>query len=217
MVCIFFLDEKINVSIFFEHSNRIFFSSENYQDFICLISCSFFIFILAYVFCKLVDSYLQRRQYQHIANEIDRLLLSDRFLTVIKNGLQDNVCNKQLHTDSTKKYNQQRGRFDLDDRLNQMKFNEIIENSDSYFKNVKLTNFDLIHNECNGSELSYIRGYYQTLFKENLDSEITDQKQKNSFISSAIKCHRDDFLIEKKIIDEHFIQKLEKKYFFIQY
>ena len=126
------------------------------------------------------------------------------------------VTNSYIPT-RPKKYNQQRGRFDLDDRLNQMKFNEIIENYDSYFENVKLTNFDLIHNECNGSELSYSRGYYQTLFKEKLDSEITDQKQKNSFISSAIKCHRDDFLIEKKIIDEHFIQKLEKKYFFVQY
>ena len=99
-----------------------------------------------------------------------------------------------------------------------MKFNEIIENSDSYFENVKLTNFDLIHNECNGSELSYSRAYYQTLFKEKIDSEITDQKQKISFISSAIKCHRDDVLIEKKIIDEHLIQKLEKKnIFFVQY
>ena len=113
-----------------------------------------------------------------------------------------------------KKYNNRQDRFDLDDRLNQMKFNEIMENSDSYFENVKLTNFDLIHNECSGSELSYSRGYYQTLFKEKLDSEITDQKQKNSFISSAIKCHRDDVVIEKKIIDEHFIQKLEKKNFF---
>ena len=126
------------------------------------------------------------------------------------------MAHKTLLTNSyiptrPKKYNNQQDRFDLDDRLNQMKFNEIIENSDSYFENVKLTNFDLIHNECNGSELSYSRGYYQTLFKEKLDSEITDQKQKNSFISSAIKCHRDDVLIEKKIIDEHFIQKLEKK------
>ena len=110
-----------------------------------------------------------------------------------------------------KKYNYRQDRFDLDDRLNQMKFNEIMENSDFYFENVKLTNFDLIHNDCNGSDLSYSRSYYQTLFKEKLDSEITDQKQKNSFISSAIKCHRDDVLIEKKIIDEHFIQKLEKK------
>ena len=133
------------------------------------------------------------------------------------------MAHKTLLTNSyiptrPKKYNNQQDRFDLDDRLNQMKFNEIIENSDSYFENVKLTNFDLIHNECNGSELSYSRGYYQTLFKEKLDSEITDQKQKNSFISSAIKCHRDDVLIEKKIIDEHFIQKLEKKnFFFVQY
>ena len=45
-----------------------------------------------------------------------------------------------------KKYNYRQGRFDLDDRLNQMNFNEIMENSDSYFENVKLTNFDLIHN-----------------------------------------------------------------------
>ena len=60
-----------------------------------------------------------------------------------------------------------------------MRFIEIMENSDSYFQNVKLTNFDLIHNECNGSELSYSRSYYQTLFKEKLDSEITDQKQQN--------------------------------------
>ena len=133
------------------------------------------------------------------------------------------MAHKTLLTNSyiptrPKKYNNQQDRFDLDDRLNQMRFNEIIENSDSDFENVKLTNFDLIHNECNGSELSYSRGYYQTLFKEKLDSEITDQKQKNSFISSAIKCHRDDVLIEKKIINEHFIQKLEKKIiFFVQY
>ena len=78
-----------------------FFSSENYQDFICLICCSFLIFIFAFVFCKSVDSYLQRRHYRQIANEIYRLLLSDRFLTVIKNGLQDG--NEQLYTDSTKK------------------------------------------------------------------------------------------------------------------
>ena len=79
-----------------------FFSSENYQDFICLICCSVLIFIFAYVFCKSVDSYLQRRQYQQIANEIDKLLITDRFLTIIKNGSQD-VVDKQLHTDLSEK------------------------------------------------------------------------------------------------------------------
>ena len=87
-----------------------FFSSENYQDFICLICYSVLIFIFAFVFCKSVDSYLQRRQYQQIANEIDRLLLSDRFLTVIKNGLQD-ADNKQLHTDLTENIQQSTGQI----------------------------------------------------------------------------------------------------------
>ena len=126
------------------------------------------------------------------------------------------LTNSYIPTRS-KKYNNRQDRFDLDDRLNQMKFNEIMENSDSYFENVKLTNFDLIHNECSGSELSYSRGYYQTLFKEKLDSEITDQKQKNSFISSAIKCHRDDVLIEKKLSMNISFKNLKKKFFFVQY
>ena len=78
-----------------------FFSSENYQDFICLICCLVLIFIFAFVFSKSVDSYLQRRQYQQLANVIDNLLIDDRFLTIIKNRLQD-VVDKQLHTDSTK-------------------------------------------------------------------------------------------------------------------
>ena len=114
-----------------------------------------------------------------------------------------------------KKYNQQQDRFDLDDRLNQMKFDEIIENSDSYFENVKLSNFDLIHNKCRGSELSFSKKHYQTLYKEKLNSEFIDSKQKSSFISLAIKCHRDDVIVEKRIIDEHFLKNLEKIFFFI--
>ena len=95
-----------------------------------------------------------------------------------------------------------------------MKFDEIIENSDSYFENVKLSNFDLIHHECRGSELSFSKKHYQTLYKEKLNSEFIDSKQKSSFISSAIKCHRDDVIVEKRIIDEHFLKNLEKKIFF---
>ena len=86
-----------------------FFSTENYQDFICLICCSILIFILAYVFCKSVDYYLQRRHYQQIANEIDRLLTDDRFLAINKNRLQD--VDKQLHTDSTEKKQQSTGQI----------------------------------------------------------------------------------------------------------
>ena len=114
-----------------------------------------------------------------------------------------------------KKYNQQQDRFDLDDRLNQTIFNEIIENSDSYFENVKLSNFDLIHHECRGGEFSFSKKHYQTLYKEKLNSEFIDSKQKSSFISSAIRCHRDDVIVEKRIIDEHGFKNLEKNFFFL--
>ena len=113
-----------------------------------------------------------------------------------------------------KKYNNQ-DKFDLHDRLNQIKFDEIIQNSDSYFENAKITNFDLIHNECRGSELLFTREHYQTLYNKKLNSEILDPKQKSSFISSAIRCHRDDVIVEKKIIDEHFLKNLEKKIIFL--
>ena len=86
--------KKSTIASFLSILIGCFFSTENYQDFICLICCSVLIFIFAFVFCKSVDSYLQRRQYQQIANEIDRFLLSHRFLTVIKNGLQDAAVDK---------------------------------------------------------------------------------------------------------------------------
>ena len=115
------------------------------------------------------------------------------------------MAHKTLFTNSyilarPKKYNQRQDRFDLGDRLNQMKFDEIIENSDSYFENVKLSNFDLIHNKCRGSELSFSKKHYQTLYKEKLNSEFIDSKQKSSFISSAIRVHRDDVIVEKELL-----------------
>ena len=45
-------------------------------------------------------------------------------------------------------------RFDLEARLQQMTFNEIMQNSDSYFENAYITNFDLIHHQCRGDKLN---------------------------------------------------------------
>ena len=61
-------------------------------------------------------------------------------------------------------------KFDLDARLQQMTFDEIIQNPDNYFRNAFITNFDLIHNQCRGDELKHGRKYYENLFKEKLNS-----------------------------------------------
>ena len=99
-------------------------------------------------------------------------------------------------------------KFDLDARLQQMTFNEIIQNPDNHFENAFITNFDLINNQCRGDKLTHDRKFYETLFKEKLNSEINDIEQKDRFVSAAINSERKDVYIEKEIYKDQFSRKL---------
>ena len=99
-------------------------------------------------------------------------------------------------------------KFDLDAQLQQMTFNEIIQNPDNHFENVFITNFDLINNQCRGDKLTHDRKFYETLFKEKLNSEINDIEQKDRFVSAAINSERKDVYIEKEIYKDQFSRKL---------
>ena len=108
---------------------------------------------------------------------------------------------------------------DLDLKLKEMKYNDIVKDCDFHFENCYITNFDLIHHECRGDKLQFSRKFYETIFydsvKKNLD-EINQEK----FLSSAIKSDRSNVNIEKKLIIEHFKREslernLEKKGIFL--
>ena len=108
---------------------------------------------------------------------------------------------------------------DLDLKLKEMKYNDIVKDCDFHFENCYITNFDLIHHECRGDKLQFNRKFYETIFydsvKKNLD-EINQEK----FLSSAIKSERSNVNIEKKLIIEHFKREslernLEKKGIFL--
>ena len=108
---------------------------------------------------------------------------------------------------------------DLDLKLKEMKYNDIVKDCDFHFENCYITNFDLIHHECRGDKLQFSRKFYETIFydsvKKNLD-EINQEK----FLSSAIKSERSNVNIEKKLIIEHFKREslernLEKKGIFL--
>ena len=108
---------------------------------------------------------------------------------------------------------------DLDLKLKEMKYNDIVKDFDFHFENCYITNFDLIHHECRGDKLQFSRKFYETIFydsvKKNLD-EINQEK----FLSSAIKSERSNVNIEKKLIIEHFKREslernLEKKGIFL--
>ena len=108
---------------------------------------------------------------------------------------------------------------DLDLKLKEMKYNDIVKDFDFHFENCYITNFELIQHECRGDKLQFSRKFYETIFydsvKKNLD-EINQEK----FLSSAIKSERSNVNIEKKLIIEHFKREslernLEKKGIFL--
>ena len=100
-----------------------------------------------------------------------------------------------------------------------MTFEKIVDDPDRHFQNSYITNFDLIHHECRGDELSYSKKYYETIFKKNINDEIKSDDLKYRFLSSAIRSERKDVAFEKGIFKEHFNrkkleEKLEKKHVF---
>ena len=77
-----------------------------------------------------------------------------------------------------KLYNEQ-DKGDLDTRLQQADYGEIISNTDKYFEKVNIINFDLLHNRCRGdiffklylkkrSTLNLIINYKKTFFFRQL-------------------------------------------------
>ena len=106
--------------------------------------------------------------------------------------------------------------FDLDTRLNETKYNEILNDLDGHFQNCYVTNFDLIHNECRGDKLQNSRKHYQMVFEENLKKNLSIEDA-IKFCSSGIKSERKDLFFEKKVYENHFrnINKLEKRGIFL--
>ena len=126
-------------------------------------------------------------------------------------------------TNPNKKTTKNRIFNELDMTLKQMTFNETVNDPDHHFENCFITNFDLIHHECRGDELSYSRKYYETVFSKKIKEEIVSDDLRNRFVSSAIKSERKDMTIEIEVFKEHFNREkieenLQKKgVFFIVY
>ena len=71
------------------------------------------------------------------------------------------------------------------------KCNRIMVETDSYFENAKIFNFDLIHNECRGDDLEFDRKYSQTLFKKKVERNILEN-HRYDFVSAAKRSESSD-------------------------
>ena len=101
--------------------------------------------------------------------------------------------------------------YDLNSRLIDMKYNEIMQDLEYHFQNCYITNFDKIHHECRGDKLNFSKEYYETIFYDRVKKNISEVDEEK-FISSAIRSKREDMNFERKIIIEHFNKlKVEKE------
>ena len=99
--------------------------------------------------------------------------------------------------------------YDLHNKLKKMDFDEIINDPTTHFKNVYVTNFDLIHHSARGDPLSYSKKFYQTIAMSDLKQ--IDFPNSYAFVAAAIRSQRDDFYFEKEVLKKHFKDDIELK------
>ena len=90
----------------------------------------------------------------------------------------------------------------LHDSILRNEYEKINKNKKEYFENAKIVNFDIINNECRKDPLQNSIQYYQTI-KQN-DLKHVKKKDKEEFISAAIKSKRDDVNVARDVIIQHF-------------
>ena len=96
-----------------------------------------------------------------------------------------------------KLYNEQ-DKGDLDTRLQQADYGEIISNTDKYFEKVNIINFDLLHHRCRGDI------FFKLYLKKRSTLNLIINYKKTFFFSSAQRCECKDVYFEKDSQKDHF-------------
>ena len=98
---------------------------------------------------------------------------------------------------------------DIHNKLKKMDFDEIINDPTTHFKNVYVTNFDLIHHSARGDPLPYSKKFYQTIAMSDLKQ--IDFPNSYAFVAAAIRSQCDDVYFEKEVLKKHFKDDIELK------
>ena len=100
----------------------------------------------------------------------------------------------------------------LHDTLLIGKYERIKQDLPDYFCNVKIHNFDIIHNESRGDPLTYNRKYYQQIHTQHFGN-IPEENDRCNFKNNAIKSRRSDIYIQKDLMKKHFVgEELKEKF-----
>ena len=92
--------------------------------------------------------------------------------------------------------------------IDNLKYDNFLNNMDSHFSNSKITNFDIIHHQCPGDGLENLQQCYETIFDKdflNYDNHVCSQA-----VSSAIKAECDNIHFARDFLKYYIKEKLRK-------
>ena len=89
--------------------------------------------------------------------------------------------------------------------IDHLKYKEMRDNRDHYFKNVREINFDIINHECRGDKLQGTYKDYKTIKNENLTNN--SKEEAKVVLSTAFRNERDDLRIKRDLMINHFKEK----------
>lgn len=84
--------------------------------------------------------------------------------------------------------------------IDQLKYQEFIEDTDKHFKYARIVNFDIIRKEVAQTKLPKETEKYQTIDNSRLGKY---PQKKNQILSSAFLCQRKDVFVDKSLSLEH--------------
>ena len=92
--------------------------------------------------------------------------------------------------------------------IDDLKYEQFVEDMDSHFSRVRISNFDLFHHQCCGGSLRDFHRHSKTIF----DSDFEDYEDRgcNQVISSAVRSERDDIHFERDLPKTYIKSNIEK-------
>ena len=92
---------------------------------------------------------------------------------------------------------------DLMSYYNHLKYQEIIQNPNNYFRNKVVVNFDIIHHECRGDPLKKISKEQKTIEKK--DFKYYPKKGIKIVLNSVFRnIDRDNLWVQRDVMIQHF-------------
>ena len=92
--------------------------------------------------------------------------------------------------------------------IGDLKHEHFIEDMDSHFSRVKITNFDIINQQCCGGPLQSSPQYYEIIFDGGFKSY--ENHTRNQVMSSAIKATLDDIGFKSSLLKSHIKSDITK-------